>query len=318
LLCLDEDTNFRDYVKQQVGEDFDIKTASKYELSVLMFNFYVEEPSKLFKIIKKLRKGSNKKLLNNKNKKDSKSPNKTLLEKIIEDQMPEDPARKKRDLNLRRARVIFWENKRIEDDKLRNPQAEEEAKEPSLMKMAGNFASAMKSFAGSGFLRITKEQHAERMTICNGCEFWKADARFGLGKCLKCGCTGAKQWIATSVCPINKWGAISKEEVEANWEQIKQKEKGRSSITDGVPIAMPALMHADKLITRVKSVDSKIAQVAKSTQVESLAQELQKEEEVGQFLLSFVAMCNEKGIDSESALRKAISKYREEIKKSEN
>ena len=113
-------------------------------------------------------------------------------------------------------------------------------------------------------------------------------------------------------------GDLTKEEVEANWEQIKQKEKGRTSITDGVPIAMPALMHADKLITRVKSVDNKSAQVAKSTQVESLSQELQKEEEVGQFLLSFVAMCNEKGIDSESALRKAISKYREEIKKSEN
>ena len=102
-------------------------------------------------------------------------------------------------------------------------------------------------------------------------------------------------------------GDLTKEEVEANWEQIKQKEKGRTSITDGVPIAMPALMHADKLITRVKSVDNKIAQVAKSTQVESLSQELQKEEEVGQFLLSFVAMCNEKGIDSESALRKAIA-----------
>ena len=113
-------------------------------------------------------------------------------------------------------------------------------------------------------------------------------------------------------------GELSKEEVEANWEQIKRKEKGRTSITDGVPVAMPALMHADKLITRVKSADKKIAQVAKSTQVESLVQELQKEEEVGKFLLSFVAMCNEKGIDSESALRKAISNYRAEIKRSEN
>ena len=84
-------------------------------------------------------------------------------------------------------------------------------------------------------------------------------------------------------------GELSKEEVEANWEQIKRKEKGRTSITDGVPVAMPALMHADKLITRVKSADKKIAQVAKSTQVESLVQELQKEEEVGQFLLSFVS-----------------------------
>ena len=113
-------------------------------------------------------------------------------------------------------------------------------------------------------------------------------------------------------------GELSKEEVEANWEQIKRKEKGRTSITDGVPVAMPALMHADKLITRVKSADKKIAQVAKSTQVESLVQELQKEEEVGQFLLSFVAMCNEKDIDAEAALRIAISNYRAEIKRSEN
>ena len=113
-------------------------------------------------------------------------------------------------------------------------------------------------------------------------------------------------------------GDLSSSEVEANWEQIKQKEKGRTSITDGVPVAMPALMHADKLISRVKSVENNIAQVVKLPQVESLAQGLQKEEEVGQFLLSFVAMCNEKGIDSEAALRKAISNYREEIKKSEN
>jgi hypothetical protein len=87
---------------------------------------------------------------------------------------------------------------------------------PSLLKMAGNFATSMKHFAKSGFLRVTEEQHAARMDICNGCEFWKQGARFGMGKCLKCGCSGAKQWIATSVCPINKWGAISKEEVEAS------------------------------------------------------------------------------------------------------
>jgi hypothetical protein len=89
----------------------------------------------------------------------------------------------------------------------------------SLLDMAGNFTSAMKDFAKSGFLRVTEEQHAQRMEICNGCEFWQGDARMGMGKCLKCGCTGAKQWIATSVCPINKWGAISKEEIEASMEK---------------------------------------------------------------------------------------------------
>jgi XTP/dITP diphosphohydrolase len=107
-------------------------------------------------------------------------------------------------------------------------------------------------------------------------------------------------------------------EVENNWEMIKQKEKSRTSITDGVPVAMPALMHADKLITRVKSVKDEIAQVKETQLVNHVKKDLNSEEEVGQFLLSFVAMCNERGIDSESALRKAISQYRDEIKKSEN
>ena len=110
---------------------------------------------------------------------------------------------------------------------------------------------------------------------------------------------------------------LTTEEVEANWEKIKQKEKSRSSITDGVPVAMPALMHADKLISRVKSVKQNLANVKKSSTLAFVENQLNNEEEVGKFLLSFVAMCNEKGIDSESALRKAISNYRIEIKKSE-
>ena len=216
LLCLEEDANFKDYVKNQVGEGFEMETASKYELSFLMFDFYNEDPTKIFKIIKKLRRKTDKDLFNGN------------LEEIIKEQLPTDPDRKNRDTILRKSRVIYWENKKNKDDFLRNPHSPEEVKEPSLMKMAGNLASAMKSFAGSGFLRVTKEQHAERMTICNGCEFWKADARFGLGKCLKCGCTGAKQWIATSVCPINKCGAISKEEVEAS---LKEKENAEAQET---------------------------------------------------------------------------------------
>lgn len=99
---------------------------------------------------------------------------------------------------------------------------------PSLLKMAGNFALAMKDFAQSGFLKVTQEQYNARMDICNSCEFWQGDARMGMGKCLKCGCSGAKQWIATSVCPINKWGAISKEEVEASF---KEKENAQAQET---------------------------------------------------------------------------------------
>lgn len=106
---------------------------------------------------------------------------------------------------------------------------------PSISKMAKNFASAMTDFAKSGFLQVTEEQHKARMAICNDCEFWQQGARFGLGKCLKCGCTGAKQWLATSVCPINKWGAISKEEVEAS----KEKENAEAKETQS-PVSQQA------------------------------------------------------------------------------
>lgn len=122
----------------------------------------------------------------------------------------------------------------IEDQKV----LKERVNGPSLFKMAGNFATAMKDFAKSGFLKVTEDQYNARMNICNGCEFWQDDARMGMGKCLKCGCTGAKQWIATSVCPINKWGAISKEEVEASIKEMEnaQTEKTQSTVsqqTDG-------------------------------------------------------------------------------------
>lgn len=81
---------------------------------------------------------------------------------------------------------------------------------PSVTQMAKNFGAAMVDFAGSGFQKASKEEHAARMDICNKCEFWDAQARFGLGKCQKCGCTGAKQWIASSTCPIGLWGSVAK------------------------------------------------------------------------------------------------------------
>jgi len=79
---------------------------------------------------------------------------------------------------------------------------------PSLTTMAGNFIGAMGAYAKDGFRNVNKEEHAVRQAICNGCEFWDAKARMGAGKCMKCGCSGAKLWMASSECPIKKWGKI--------------------------------------------------------------------------------------------------------------
>lgn len=81
----------------------------------------------------------------------------------------------------------------------------EKVKEISALRMARNFTGAIVDYAKDGFRNVTAVQHASRMVICNGCEFWDKQAFMGLGKCKKCGCSGAKLWIAGSKCPIGKW-----------------------------------------------------------------------------------------------------------------
>ena len=46
----------------------------------------------------------------------------------------------------------------------------------------------------------------------------------------------------------------SAEQVVANWEAIKKDEKGRRSVTEGIPPSLPALMLASKLARKASSV----------------------------------------------------------------
>ncbi len=47
--------------------------------------------------------------------------------------------------------------------------------------------------------------------------------------------------------------------VEASWDRIKAEEKGRASVLDGVPVAMPALARAHKLVGRVERAGLDVA-----------------------------------------------------------
>ncbi|NBO79567.1 MAG: hypothetical protein EBV27_08095, partial [Actinobacteria bacterium] len=73
------------------------------------------------------------------------------------------------------------------------------------------------------------------------------------------------------------------------------------------------LMHAEKLINRVENFDKDLKQVEITEEVKLVENQINDEEKVGQFLLSFVAKCHEKGIDAETALRKAIANYRKDL-----
>jgi len=56
---------------------------------------------------------------------------------------------------------------------------------------------------------VTPEQYQARMLHCNACPHWDISKGVNSGRCQKCDCSGAKQWIASSVCPINIWGPIT-------------------------------------------------------------------------------------------------------------
>jgi hypothetical protein len=272
--CFNNDLAFKQYVEESLGQSLKINDLSKDEVSLPLFNFYKENPSQLFKLIKNLRKETESNLLDQgvdhlvqqqlssnhkKAEEDIKNrinrakklyANKTLeavqetakflnkKRKEKEQEAAELLSKKRKKEEQKAAELLSKKRKEKEQEDIQRQEIlrNQNVESPSIVKMAGNFASAMKDFAKSGFLKVTEEQHNARMEICNGCEFWQQGARFGLGKCLKCGCSGAKQWIATSVCPINKWGAISKEEVEAS---LKEKENAEAQETQS-PVSQQA------------------------------------------------------------------------------
>jgi len=71
--------------------------------------------------------------------------------------------------------------------------------------MLQNFTNATFRWASAGFKIADDETLAKRQAICDTCQYWKASARLGMGKCLKCGCTSLKLKFDTEKCPIGKW-----------------------------------------------------------------------------------------------------------------
>ncbi len=79
-------------------------------------------------------------------------------------------------------------------------------------------------------------------------------------------------------------------EVERNWESLKAVEKARTSVLDGIPLALPALALADKVVGRAARAG--VVPVASDT--------------LGDRLLQLVVEARAAGQDPEQALRGAV------------
>ena len=98
------------------------------------------------------------------------------------------------------------------------------------------------------------------------------------------------------------------QEVLENWEEIKKKEKGRTSPLDGVAMAQPALPLVEKLLYRAEKYNVEV-ETPDSVSIEGTADE----GAVGQALLAVIAWANSNGIDAEAALRKEAMRIAQQI-----
>ncbi|HEY9333716.1 MAG TPA: MazG family protein [Kribbella sp.] len=96
--------------------------------------------------------------------------------------------------------------------------------------------------------------------------------------------------------------------VEANWETIKAAEKQRSSVLEGIPLALPALALADKVLGRA----AKVLPAEFATPGDSDA------DRIGHQLLAVVREARTLGIDAEQSLRVAVQQLAAEIRAAES
>ncbi len=85
----------------------------------------------------------------------------------------------------------------------------------------------------------------------------------------------------------------------ARWERDKMSAKGRSSVMDGIPATLPALLYATKVLSKAQVVKPEV--VAEPTHHPQFANEA----ELGDQLMAIVHAARDANLDPEAALRRA-------------
>lgn len=101
-------------------------------------------------------------------------------------------------------------------------------------------------------------------------------------------------------------------EIIDNWEEIKAKEKGRTSALDGVALAQPALPLVEKLLYRAEKYKVNLDLEKYKSDVPAT------DTSVGTALASIIAWARDNEIDPENALRLFGRRLAEQIKEAES
>lgn len=113
------------------------------------------------------------------------------------------------------------------------------------------------------------------------------------------------------------------DEVERNWETLKAAEKGRGSVLDGVPLSLPALALADKVLGRAARVGvaapdpDQPAGTASAEAVPADAAGASGGATLGDTLLALVGDARAAGLDAEQELRAAVRRLADAVRAAE-
>ena len=102
------------------------------------------------------------------------------------------------------------------------------------------------------------------------------------------------------------------DDVESRWHALKAQEKGRASVTEGIPEALPALLRASKVLARSEHLDVPLPDVG-----DDPVAVIEGEEAFGDLLLTLVASGRAQGWDAEAALREAVRRQASRIREAE-
>jgi len=112
--------------------------------------------------------------------------------------------------------------------------------------------------------------------------------------------------------------AKSAEEVYQNWEALKQQEKPRASILEGIPGTLPALAASQSIQGRARrigfdwpDIDGPLEKLREEIEEFARAEnEDEREDEFGDVLFVIANIAQRLGVDAEQALRRANDKFR--------
>lgn len=112
-------------------------------------------------------------------------------------------------------------------------------------------------------------------------------------------------------------GALSADDVQSRWEALKAREKRRASAVDGIPLGLPALSLADKVISRVRRASPSVPEPVETTAATRPPGRPYTTESLGEALFALVAAASLAGLDAEQALRQRVTREIAEVRAAE-